>query len=186
MSQRFCSDILGLEKSFNAGYFIEIIGSYSRNAVFEATEFEGLVQLESELIELEFIDGLDNLGFLSLVLSLSGSLSLSFSFGLSGFLGGFSFGLSGFLHSFSFGLSGFLDSFSFGLSGFFLGTLGDFFRLAFLFLGGRVGSGSASVASSSSFRTLVVEEVLNALRFDLEAHFLSEFRKLVGIDVLRL
>lgn len=144
------------------------------------------MQLEGELIELEFIDRLGNLGFLSFILSLSGSLSLSFSFSLSGFLLSFSLGLSGFLDSFSFGLSGFLLSFSFGLSGFFLGTLGDFFRLGFILLGGRIGSGSASVASSSSFRTLVVQEVFNALRFDLKAHFLSKVRKLVSIDVLRL
>jgi len=161
------------------------------------------VQLKSELIELEFVGGLDNFSFLGF-LSLSGSLSLldflsflSLVFSLSGslFLSLSDFDidtaaismlcLAIFALSTAEAMALFLVHAQFAAFTSALGDL-DIFSLSFLFLDGRVGSRSASFASSSSFRTLVVEEVFNALSLDLEAHFLSEFRKLVSVDVLSL
>lgn len=114
------------------------------------------MQLKSELIELEFIDGLGNFSFLSLILSLSGSLSLSSLFSLSDFLLGRAavsmvfFAILAHSTAEAMGLSLVLV-----VATAFTSALGDLFRLGFLFLDGRVGSGSASSASSSSFRALI-------------------------------
>ena len=117
------------------------------------------MQLKSELIELEFIDGLGNFSFLSLILSLSGSLSLSSLFSLIG-LSDFLLGRAAVSMVF-FAILAHSTAEAMGLSlvlvvaTAFTSALGDLFRLGFLFLDGRVGSGSASSASSSSFRALV-------------------------------
>lgn len=140
------------------------------------------MQLECELIELEFVNGLGDLSLLSLLGSLSFFFPDSLVFSLLNSLSS----LSGFFVSSLFGLSGFFPGSLCSLSGFFVGSLCSFsgFFVGSLsgFLDGRGGSRSASVASF----TLVVEEVLNAFGLDLESHFGSEVREIGSFDVLRL
>lgn len=159
------------------------------------------MQLECELIELEFVNGLGDLSLLSLLGSLSfffpDSLVLSLLNSLCSLSGFFVGSLSGFLVlgaavsvlGLALGATstavavrlllvlGKLAAFTSTLDG-----LSGLLSLGFLLLDGRSGSRSASFASF----TLVVEEVLNALGLDLESHFGSEVREVGSVDVLRL
>jgi hypothetical protein len=172
------------------------------------------VQLESELIHLEFVNGLrSDFNFHCFIISLFGGFGL-------GLLGGLVFGLFGGLSGgFVLSLPGFSGSFTLSLSSLNVDTAAvsmafftvlahstavamglllvlvvvaaftsafviAFFSLGFLFLDGRGGSRSASFASFSSFRA--AQELLDTLSLDLKTHLLSKFRKLFGVDVLSL
>jgi len=159
------------------------------------------VQLECELIELEFVNGLGDLSLLSLLGSLSlfflDSLVFSLLDSLCSLSGFFVGSLSGFLvlsaavSVFGLALGATSTAVTMGLL-LVLGELtafastlddfGGFLSLGFLLLDGRGGSRSASFASF----TLVVEEVLNALGLDLESHVGCEVREVGSVDVLRL
>ena len=143
------------------------------------------MQLEGELIELEFVGGLFGLGFLSFVLSLSGSLSLSLPLGSHSLLfshsGSLSFGSDGFILCLPGGLLGLVLSLSSELGlfsdGLHLSLSGS--SSSFLVLLVRRGSRAASLA-------LVVHEVFKALRLELEALALGKLSQLLSIDVLGL
>ena len=101
------------------------------------------MQLESELVHLEFVNGLSS--FLCFVLNLSGSLPSSLVLGLLSFSGSLVNSLLGLSGSFVFGLFGFSSSLVLGLSGSF--AFSTFSLMVGFFTRARSGSRSVSLAS---------------------------------------
>lgn len=189
LSQRL-SSVLGLQ-SLDAGVLVEIVISNGFDTVIEGSKVKSLVQLEGELIELEFAGGLGGLGFLGLVLSLSSGLSFGFLLGSHGLVfshsGSLSFGSDGLILGFLGGLLGLVLGLSSELGlfpdGLHLGLSSSF--SSFLIFLIRRRSGAASLAFAFT-RSLVLHEVFEALRLKVEALALGELSQLLSFDVLGL
>lgn len=189
LSQRLRS-VLGLQ-SLDAGVFVEIVLSNGFDTVIEGSEVKSLVQLEGELIELEFAGGFGSLSFLGLVLSLSSGLSFGFLLGSHSLLlshsGSLSFGSDGLILCFLGSLYGLVFSLSCELGlfpdGLHLCFSGSLPGLSIFLI--RRRSGAASLAFAFT-RSLVVHEVLEAFRFEMEALALGKLSQLLSFDVLGL